>query len=140
MSHKISDLKPDFREMVEDFLQEVAEQGFDVIVTSTLRTYQEQADLYAIGRTKPGKKVTNAKPGQSWHNHGRAIDIVPLVNGKPVWNSPHWKTIGEIGEMIGMEWGGRWPRFKDFPHFQWTDGMTIKEAMKLHANSPAATD
>jgi peptidoglycan L-alanyl-D-glutamate endopeptidase CwlK len=38
--------------------------------------------LYAIGRTKPGKKVTKAKGGTSYHNYGLAFDIYPFINGK----------------------------------------------------------
>ena len=48
----------------------------------TLRTFQEQNDLYAIGRTKlfdsKGNRlgiVTKAKAGQSYHNYGLAFDI-----------------------------------------------------------------
>ena len=40
------------------------------------RTYDEQAELYAQGRTKPGPKVTNSPPGYSWHNFGVAWDFV----------------------------------------------------------------
>lgn len=39
------------------------------------RTIQEQNDLYALGRTKKGSKVTNAKGGSSFHNYGIAFDI-----------------------------------------------------------------
>ena len=49
----------------------------------TIRTFAEQADLYAQGRTKlfdaQGKKlgiVTKASPGRSLHNYGLAVDIV----------------------------------------------------------------
>lgn len=37
-------------------------------LTCTHRTNREQEQLFAIGRTVPGKIVTNAKPGQSKHN------------------------------------------------------------------------
>ena len=39
------------------------------------RTIKEQNDLYAIGRTTKGSKVTNAKGGSSFHNFGIAFDI-----------------------------------------------------------------
>lgn len=44
----------------------------------TIRTFAEQEALYAQGRTKPGKVVTNAKAGMSYHNYGLAVDIVLL--------------------------------------------------------------
>jgi len=62
----------------------------------TLRTYQEQDALYAIGRTvDPAKpKVTNAKGGQSYHNFGLAFDIVLLkdTNGDGIFDQASWET------------------------------------------------
>ena len=36
--------------------------------THTLRTFAEQDKLFAQGRTAPGKIVTRARGGQSYHN------------------------------------------------------------------------
>ncbi|SVE43245.1 uncharacterized protein METZ01_LOCUS496099, partial [marine metagenome] len=47
----------------------------ELFVVHTLRTYAEQDDLYEQGRTEPGKIVTNARGGKSWHNFGLAIDF-----------------------------------------------------------------
>lgn len=115
----------------------------------TLRTNAEQEALFAIGRTKPGKKVTNARAGQSWHNYGRAIDIVLLVdrdkNGS--FESASWETnvdfdgdgradwmeVVAIFKRYGWEHGGDW-HFKDMPHFQRTNGATIAQMQKLYPN------
>ena len=102
--------------------------GIDIIVTSTYRDNESQDALYAQGRTKPGAKVTNARAGQSWHNYRLAFDVVPVVGGKAVWNDKAaWETIGRLGEAVGLEWAGRWTRFREFPHFQWTGGLTLKQ-------------
>ena len=53
-----------------------------VRITQGLRTFAEQDGLYAQGRTKPGKKVTNAKGGQSIHNYGFAVDICLIIDGE----------------------------------------------------------
>jgi hypothetical protein len=54
-----------------------AHAGLAVLVTQGLRTWQEQDQLYAKGRTVPpiGKAfvVTNAKGGQSYHNFGLGV-------------------------------------------------------------------
>ena len=50
------------------------------------RTCQEQAKLYAQGRTAPGEIVTEAKPGQTPHEFGLAVDVVLIVDGKEVWD------------------------------------------------------
>ena len=49
--------------------------GVTVKIICGTRTIKEQNELYAIGRTKAGKKVTNAKGGSSFHNYGIAFDI-----------------------------------------------------------------
>jgi peptidoglycan L-alanyl-D-glutamate endopeptidase CwlK len=78
--------------------------------------------LMSVGpqQGKLGAHVTCAACGESWHNYARALDAVPLVNGKPAWktSSPLWQLYGEAAEKIGLEWAGRWKRFKEYPHVQ----------------------
>lgn len=97
--------------------------------THTLRTNAEQDALYAIGRTKPGKVVTNAKGGQSYHNYGLAIDFVLLVNGQVSWAvDKNWAAVIAIFESYGWESGHRW-KFKDSPHVQKTLGKTTAQLL-----------
>lgn len=131
-SRKLEDLHPTVRAKVQQFIQKCDEAGIDLLVTSTYRDNESQAELYAQGRTKPGKIVTKAKPGQSWHNWKVAVDVVPLRNGKPVWGTTGadgelWEKVGEIGESVGLEWAGRWKTFKEFAHFQYTGGLTLAD-------------
>jgi peptidoglycan L-alanyl-D-glutamate endopeptidase CwlK len=114
---------------VDKFLELCDEHGIDLLITSTYRDHASQEELYEQGRTRPGKIVTNAKPGESWHNYRCAIDVVPIVNGKPNWDGsdPIWQTIGELGEQAGLEWAGRWRTFKELAHFQYTGGLTLAD-------------
>jgi peptidoglycan L-alanyl-D-glutamate endopeptidase CwlK len=134
-SRKLTDLHPLMQPLVVDFLARVAFEGIDLLVTCTYRSDEEQAKLYAIGRTKAGRRVTNAPPGRSMHNfrfNGKpaslAVDVVPLANGKPVWNAadPAWQKVGKIGEVAGLEWAGRWKRFREYPHFQHSDAKSVR--------------
>ena len=66
---------------------------------------EEQAALYKIGRSVKGKIVTNARPGESYHNYGLAFDWVPL---KPAPKDPtmlvvDWgdETAFRLGEHVG---------------------------------------
>ncbi len=111
-----------------------------------LRTFKEQDELYAIGRTKPGKKVTNAKSVQSYHNYGLAFDIVLLVDnkGNSKFDNASWETnvdfdkdgradwfeVVTICKRYGWEWGGDW-KFTDLPHFQKTSGYSLKDLKNL---------
>jgi len=125
MSRELKELHPYVQQKAEKLISECAAAGINILVTQTYRSIAEQDALYAQGRTKPGKKVTNAKGGQSYHNYRLAFDIVPLVNGKPAWDRLDlFDKAGEIGKRIGLEWGGDFKTIKDRPHFQYTQGLT----------------
>jgi peptidoglycan L-alanyl-D-glutamate endopeptidase CwlK len=100
------------------------------VSTCTLRSLEEQAELYTHGRAAPNAHLpvlTNAKPGQSAHNWGYALDIVPMIAGKPIWDGKHpaWAQIGALGQAAGLEWyGAAGAAFYEEPHFQlpnWRD-------------------
>lgn len=131
-SRKLEDLHPYVQQLAEDFIAKCNEEGINLLVTSTYRDFESQAVLFAQGRTTPGAKVTNAKPGQSFHNYKCALDVVPLSHGKPVWdttgsNAQIWMRIGELGKEAGLEWAGDWKSFKEFPHFQYTGGLKLSD-------------
>ena len=128
-SRSLDDLLPEVKTRVEKFIQYCKDKGIDILVTSTYRDMESQAALYAQGRTTEGKIVTNAGPGDSYHNWRCAVDVVPLVNSKPDWdgNHPVWAQIGEIGSECGLEWAGNWVHFKELAHFQYTNGLTIAQ-------------
>jgi peptidoglycan L-alanyl-D-glutamate endopeptidase CwlK len=116
----------------------------------TLRTHQEQDELYAQGRTilfdKNGKrlgKVTGAKAGQSIHNYGLAFDIVILIdkdkNG--TFETASWDVVKDMDgdgisdwmevvnyfKKLGWSWGGDWKSLVDPPHLEKTFGYSWKE-------------
>lgn len=131
-SRSLDDLHHVVADKARRFLDRCEEAGIDILVTSTYRDSESQAALYAQGRGRPGKRVTNAKPGQSYHNWQVAFDVVPLRNGKPVWGTTGpdkllWEKIGAIGESVGLEWAGRWTRFPEYAHFQFTGGLTLAD-------------
>ncbi|MEI6847101.1 MAG: M15 family metallopeptidase [Chlorobiaceae bacterium] len=131
-SRKVDDLNPIVQEKCRKFVDECEKADIDLLITSTYRDIESQNALYAQGRTTPGKIVTNAKGGQSWHNWRVAFDVVPLRNGKPVWNSTGndlvlWQTLGQLGKSCGLEWAGDWKTFKEMAHFQYTGGLTLAD-------------
>lgn len=114
---------PEAAQKAEELRAMAEAEGIRLRITSTFRTRDEQAQLYAQGRTTPGSIVTNAPPGTSRHESGRAFDVVPLnVEGQPEWGSPQWERVGAMGRSLGLEWGGDWKTFKDRPHFQLPGG------------------
>ena len=109
--------------------------GIFVCVVATERTNAEQNALYAQGRTKPGKKVTNARGGDSIHNYRLAWDLCPVVDGKLAWDRIDlFDKLGVIAVKLGVTWGGNFKLLVDKPHFQATGGLTLaglKAGLKL---------
>jgi len=109
-------LDPRFRPLAEAFIVRVEQRtGERVLVHQARRTWPEQAVLFAQGRTTPGKKVTNAEPGESYHNYGLAFDYCFLnSDGSPNWNVP-WEMAAQLALPLGLDPGALWPH-QDLPH------------------------
>ena len=127
-SRQLSDLHPHVQEQCRQFIEACAKKGIEVIITSTLRDNEAQAALYSQGRSRPGPKVTNARPGSSAHNYGLAFDFCPIVNGKADWqNNDTFHQCGTIAESLGLEWAGRWGYFAELAHCQNLLGVSLNE-------------
>lgn len=113
----------------------------EIRIVQGYRTIQEQNELYAQGRTKTGKKVTNAKGGQSYHNYGLAIDFALLIDDKQIswdikkdWDGDmisDWMEVVSVFKKAGWEWGGQW-KFQDNPHFQKTMGYSTQQLLQKY--------
>ena len=125
----LESLAPNVREMCMHFISACNKQNIDVVITCTYRSKTAQDALYAQGRTLPGKIVTNARGGESFHNYRVAFDFVPVKDGKARWDDVGLFTqCGIIAESVGLEWAGRWSgKFKEMAHCQYTNGQTIKD-------------
>lgn len=135
---RIEKLHPKIRCAAKNFINEVDKTlNIKLRVIQGYRTYAEQNTLYNQGRTTKGKKVTNAKGGQSNHNFGLAIDVAEIKNGNIDWNEQEkvLVKVAPIGKKWGFEWGGDWKSFKDKPHFEMMFGKTLAELRKLYAEN-----
>lgn len=128
---RIQKLHPSVRVEVEKIIHECNQSltgKAQIRITQGLRTFKEQDKLYAIGRTIKGKKITNAKAGQSIHNYGFAVDICLIIDNKIAswdtakdWDNDKiadWHECVKIFAKYGWVWGGNWKTFKDIPHFE----------------------
>lgn len=124
----IMTLHPKAQEAARKFLKRLSDEGINARIISGTRTYAEQDDLYAKGRTKPGPKVCNAKGGQSNHNFSIAWDIgIFDAQGAYLPESPLYEKAAKVALVDGLEWGGNWQSFKDRPHYQLITGLSIEE-------------
>lgn len=137
-------LRPDLQEKITLLQKKCAAAGITIGIGECLRTKAEQDALYAQGRTKPGKIVTNAKGSSysSMHQWGVAFDFYLKMDvdgdGKTSDDAFNNSTglydkVGKIGQSIGLEWGGSWKSIKDRPHFQLPNwGSTPTKLKKMY--------
>jgi peptidoglycan LD-endopeptidase CwlK len=125
------------REFMKNISQANVSQGLSVRIISGTRTYDEQDELFAQGRTKKGKIVTNARGGFSNHNFGIAWDV-GIFNEKGEYIDDlidegrmtskavdaEYKKVGTYGKSLGLFWGGDWTK-PDYPHFQMRDNNEL---------------
>lgn len=104
------------------------------------RSAEEQADLYAQGRSKPGKKVTNAKPYSSLHQFHVAVDFcrdadMDREGLQPDWNLESYRILAEEAQKLGLESAFFWKTFQEGPHVQLPIGkmgLTIDQLKSVY--------
>ncbi len=153
-SRDLNDLIPEVKQNAERVMEVCDQVGVDILIYCTLRPLEEQAKLFRQSRSWAeikkkilkykdrgfgflgdvidsvgpctGPHVTNAGPGESWHNYGEAWDAVPLIGGKAAWNyqnaKSEWDAYGECIRQVDMKWAGDWTRFREYPHAQLRSG------------------
>lgn len=112
MSRSLADLDPRFAPLAAALIDRAEAAAIPLVVVETRRTEAEH--------------LANVKAGKSWTRHskhidGLAIDVCPkALISTPGWmpDSPLWDKLGEIGEALGLRWGGRWKQ-RDMVHFEY---------------------
>ena len=131
----IATLLPQVQPYARALVKKAAQHGITIKVIGGLRTYEEQNELFAQGRTKPGRIVTNARGGFSNHNFGIAFDVGVFEGANYLGESPKYKAVGALGMDLGLEWGGNWKTFVDEPHFQlrpkWIGALRERHAVRI---------
>lgn len=129
----ISTLHPGVQPYARALYFKARGHGLTINIISGLRSYAQQDELYAQGRTRPGNVVTNARGGYSNHNFGIAFDVGLFERNWYLGESPMYKAVGALGEELGLEWGGNWRTIVDQPHFQlrpqWAIDMSERQML-----------
>lgn len=125
---RLRSVHPDLHAKVMRVLTAMDALGWPMTVTDTLRTTEQQNALYALGRTVPGKIVTNADGVTKKSNHqakadgfGHAVDCAFLdATLQPNWGESFpWGTYGACAQAVGLKWGGSWSgTLNDRPHVE----------------------
>lgn len=154
----IKRLEPNFQAKVAKWFKECWAKKVFILIYCSARTPEEQEKLYAQGRTKPGKKVTNARgiPPQSLHidlgKGARAIDFVPLAQSGTGWqvawqDSQTYAIAHKLAEASGglrrLDWEE--PHLEDASVSGWRELVTTqkeevkKEKKKVSKKNPWAS-
>ena len=138
---------------VDERLQRVVNRALsistvDMTVVCGYRSPAEQSALYAQGRTKPGRIVTNVDGVYrlSRHNHmpALAVDIAPYVSGRGiVWDDAMlWKRLETVMKQsavecgVAVDWGGDWTSIIDMPHWQLSGSVDSLIPKPAHSAVP----
>jgi peptidoglycan LD-endopeptidase CwlK len=142
---RLRTVKPKLQSVVE---LAVSRLPFDVIVIEGLRTEARQRELYAQGRSTPGKVVTWTL--DSKHLNGEAVDLAPIEDNTILWADTvkfhaiagaMFTASSELG--IGIRWGKDWDKDgiygekgeTDSPHFELTGKDIIWESKSSSVQS-----
>lgn len=129
------------------WLEQCEKQKIFIKIGETLRTVQEQDDLYAQGRTRPGPIVTNAagRSYSSQHQWGIALDFYLDMdingNGKKADDAFNDSTnmfekAAAIAKTLGLAWGGDWSSLTDKPHLYLSDWGSTPSKLKEQYHTP----
>ncbi|HEU5292937.1 MAG TPA: M15 family metallopeptidase [Cyclobacteriaceae bacterium] len=149
-------LTKDFNDKVEGLLKNCLARGIEMRPTEGLRNPVVQAKYWKQSRLQSeidskinelldlncsflatvirisdyskGPKITNAIPGNSWHQWGEALDCGWVVDGKFLWSLSHkinglngFEVYAEEAVKLNLEPGLLWQSIKDGPHVQLRD-------------------
>lgn len=134
-------LHPVVAEKRDTLINRANRAGIPILITAGFRSIEEQNQLYAQGRTAPGKVVTHANGGESFHNFGLAIDFALLnKNGEAIWDMQYdgngngkkdWDEVVALAKELGFQSGADWQgEFKDYPHLQMDFGLSLRELQR----------
>lgn len=127
------------------------ERGHDAKIFELYRSPARQAELYAKGRSRPGRKVTWAKPFESAHQFMLASDIISAKHGWFKDGSLEQKTFFDDLSMawevvsdrfkVPVDHGHHWKKV-DSAHCELVGWRDIRERFKtaLGYNVPTEVD
>ena len=113
---ELKGVHPDLIKVVERAI-EITEQDFTVF--DGIRTAADQRALYKRGASQRDGYRRKSQHQKQPSGYGEAVDLVPWINGKPVWD---WDAIYIIADAVvtaarqldvPLRWGGCWQPVND---------------------------
>lgn len=120
---RLLELLPNVQVVVDKLLEIAYANKLNAQISCAYRSSETQDELYKIGRTKPGKIVTNAQGGFSEHSKRTAVDLFFLnTQGQATFNVEDYRKLWKLAVEGGLDkdnltWSGNWIGFKENCHF-----------------------
>jgi len=148
-SKSIDALHPEFQPLAERWIERIEAKGYDFVTSWRSSDFPRPRPVVYLTGTRRSLATQKKKFDQGYskvklgyHNVGLALDfnVVP-AGSKPFFPKQGktsatkleaWrrgmKEVGEVGEALGMTWGGSWRRAWhglgwDAPHLEWHPGI-----------------
>jgi len=133
MDRALDSLSSDFKPLAIEVLARLVERGICVLIVQTSRTVAEHQANLANGTSKTAhskhlpRRLRRLVTRTADNDKADAIDLCPYaiyqLHGpdKLQWDDadPAWAVIGELGEALGLRWGGRWKDPHDPGHLEY---------------------
>ena len=120
-SRDLSLLREDVRANVDAWLRLCETVGLPVLITQTVRDDEYQSHLYAQGRTRAGRIVTNSQR-TTFHGAGLAVDFCKNVKGQEYGDCAFFDRVIALAKQVGFSSGADWKSFPEQCHLQWDEG------------------
>ena len=124
---------PDFYNSYRKIWSAMHDLGHPIFLTEGWRSIETQDELYSLGR-KPkdySAIVTYAKPYQSLHHYGIAVDVA-FTGEDPYSEDQPWDKLGEVVKAFGCQWGGDWSQLIDRPHIYKDYGTNWQDLSEVY--------
>lgn len=140
--HLFADFRVQYNAVLNDMNAHLAAHhpGFTAKMIEGFRTQAYQQELYAQGRTKPGKIVTyrDGVTNRSNHQSSLASDV-GIFKGAEYIEEPAQDIVDYYGHCVrahDLKWGGDW-HTPDQPHAEWPedDAATYEKAREWQSEN-----
>ena len=119
----------------QQIVKHMQDAGYPAKILYCHRSADKQRQLYAKGRTAPGRIVTNAEPWESAHQYFEAVDI---IHPSKAWDvtEKYWETLATVVRIVAEKYGvqlvhGHHWRFRDSAHIEMPDWRRVAKAHSL---------
>lgn len=128
----------------QKIVQQMQKAGYPSKIVYCYRSPEKQEHLYASGRTRPGRKVTNARAYQSAHQYSEAVDICHKHKGWDV-SEAYWDQLAIAVRIVEEKYGvplnhGHNWRFRDSAHIEVMAWKEVRAQIGHREPTPSELD